>query len=186
MIVILTQFLVLFVDHHLDKGFRFPYRSRTRFLPKEYNLNNVTYLQSDVTENQKSSGSDLNNISKDVKETIPRIDKPPDLRKRVSDRNELMKPFGETENLSPPDIGKVSLKTEQRCSIKALTLADHDLNLTALASPWRSGNTWVRHLLQQATGKEKHLLVPYTPLPVLALNNGVRRANKYPASYEVN
>lgn len=46
--------------------------------------------------------------------------------------------------------------TSRACHQKAsseLHLAPYDLSLTALASPWRSGNTWVRHLLQQATGK---------------------------------
>ena len=36
---------------------------------------------------------------------------------------------------------------------KDLKVWDKDLPLTAIASPWRSGNTWVRHLLQQVTGK---------------------------------
>lgn len=33
-----------------------------------------------------------------------------------------------------------------------VVLSDHDLPLTAMASPWRTGNTWIRHLLQMATG----------------------------------
>ncbi|XP_053408235.1 WSC domain-containing protein 1-like isoform X2 [Mercenaria mercenaria] len=51
----------------------------------------------------------------------------------------------------PEDTLSSSIECRRRKS-KQFRLSAGELPLTALASPFRSGNTWVRHLLQMATG----------------------------------
>ena len=65
--------------------------------------------------------------------------------------------YGKTKPLEPDTKSKRRNKTGMK-DCRPLGFSQTSLPMTALASFPGSGNTWVRHLLQQATGKDSFLL----------------------------
>ena len=58
------------------------------------------------------------------------------------------------KKVNAPNTGKVEKQNSRNRSCHSLGYSSKSLPVTALASFPGSGNTWVRHLLQEATGKD--------------------------------
>ena len=162
------MFTVLLFDNELDKSHRLHYISRNRLLHAHRTLRNIsqTYVN-----NHETIDNGLNSrnqtpppvIVKPTAKLLPgkaRLLKHKvthDTDKHIDNGTHLLSDRLNTlihwNNPLPLHGNQMVVKRFRLACKDDMKLSDTPLPLTALASPWRSGNTWVRHLLQEATGK---------------------------------